>query len=54
MYVNKPSYQAAKAKGRPKRSTIESMPRPGGKKSAIPLPVSDVQYEQAAHWAVPT
>ena len=54
MYANNPSYQAAKAKGRPKRYSVQSMPGPGGKKAAIPLPVSDDQYDQAAHWPVPT
>ena len=54
IYANKPSYQAAQAKRRPKRSSVESMPRPGGKKPAIPLPVSDVRYDQAAHWLVST
>ena len=29
MYANKPSYQAAKAKGKPKRSCVESIPRHG-------------------------
>ena len=51
---NRPSYQAAKAKGRSKRSSVESMPRPGGKKPALPLHVSDVRYDQAPHWPVPT
>ena len=54
MHANKPSYQAANAKEKPKHSSVESIPRPGRKKPAIPLPVSDVQYYQAADWPVPT